>query len=333
MRKERRRQRERASESVCFFLLPSSPRKVFALPRLTVLFFPFFFLRSFRKKKKKLSFFFLHNELESMENAQPVVSASALPQQSHAWETVKENFKPLKKGRRPEELAPEVAPLGLACAAPPGAEEERRCVRRVELLLKCARALAFYAPRASARFSQRRAERRSRKRLEMRGKGNCRKKNCRISHEFASAPDLFSFSTPKITGSSRPSSSSTMAMTRSKCGSGTQTDRKGREMAKAAAIDCLLSLSFLLLAATSFSLVLAFLSRPRPSSHRPLLPSPRLTPAPPDPPPPPPNKNRKKKKQLHQVDPGHLQVRRLPLAPAALAGARDPGPRPGVPRR
>ena len=58
-----------------------------------------------------------------------VVSAAALPQQqAHAWETVKENFKPLKKGRKPEELAPEVAPLGPACTAPPGAEEERRCV-------------------------------------------------------------------------------------------------------------------------------------------------------------------------------------------------------------
>ena len=60
-----------------------------------------------------------------MENV-PVSSAAALPQQQHAWETVKENFKPLKKGRRPEELNPEVAPLGPACTAPPGAEEERR---------------------------------------------------------------------------------------------------------------------------------------------------------------------------------------------------------------
>ena len=63
-----------------------------------------------------------------MENAAPV-SAAALPQQQqaqHAWETVKENFKPLKKGRRPEELAAEDAPIGLAAAAPPGAEEERR---------------------------------------------------------------------------------------------------------------------------------------------------------------------------------------------------------------
>ena len=92
----------------------SSPRtKFFATPH-------FFFFSPFFPKHRIFS-------LPSMENAPPVVPASALPQ-SHAWETVKENFKPLKKGRRPEELAPEVAPLGLACAAPPGAEEERRCV-------------------------------------------------------------------------------------------------------------------------------------------------------------------------------------------------------------
>lgn len=75
---------------------------------------------------KRILFSLLHNF--AMENV-PVVSAAALPQQqAHAWETVKENFKPLKKGRKPEELAPEVAPLGPACTAPPGAEEERRCV-------------------------------------------------------------------------------------------------------------------------------------------------------------------------------------------------------------
>lgn len=75
---------------------------------------------------KRIFFSLLHNF--AMENV-PVVSAAALPQQqAHAWETVKENFKPLKKGRKPEELAPEVAPLGPACTAPPGAEEERRCV-------------------------------------------------------------------------------------------------------------------------------------------------------------------------------------------------------------
>lgn len=41
----------------------------------------------------------------------------------------------------------------------------------------------------------------------------------------------------------------------------------------------------------------------------------------------------KTKKQLHQVDPGHLQVRRLALPPAAAAREGDPGARPGVPRR
>lgn len=57
-----------------------------------------------------------------MENA----VATAAPNEQHAWETVKENFKPLRKGRRAEELLPEVAPLGPACTAPPGAEDERR---------------------------------------------------------------------------------------------------------------------------------------------------------------------------------------------------------------
>lgn len=65
-----------------------------------------------------------------MENAVAAADPCALSQQQqHAWETVKENFKPLKKGRRPEELAADAAPLGPACTAPPGAEEERRCVR------------------------------------------------------------------------------------------------------------------------------------------------------------------------------------------------------------
>jgi hypothetical protein len=63
----------------------------------------------------------LHNALQpkNMENA------TAVPQAAHAWETVKENFKPLKKGRRPEELAAAGMPLGLECAAPKGAEAER----------------------------------------------------------------------------------------------------------------------------------------------------------------------------------------------------------------
>ena len=61
-----------------------------------------------------------------MENAVAVAPAAA--PNEHNWETVKENFKPLKSGRRAEELHSEVAPLGPACTAPPGAEEERRYV-------------------------------------------------------------------------------------------------------------------------------------------------------------------------------------------------------------
>lgn len=80
-----------------------------------------------------------HN-LQIMENAVVTADPRALAtgpgggqkaaceqqEQQHTWETVKENYKPLKKGRRPEELLPEVAPLGPACTAPPGADEERR---------------------------------------------------------------------------------------------------------------------------------------------------------------------------------------------------------------
>jgi len=119
-----------------------------------------------------------------MENAPPVVSASALQsqqQQAHAWETVKENFKPLKKGRKPEELAPEVAPLGLACAAPPGAEEERRCVSTSAVVaVALDNSLAYCASRAKRNaFSQRRAGRGRRQRHAKNVTGE--KKNCQIS--------------------------------------------------------------------------------------------------------------------------------------------------------
>jgi hypothetical protein len=92
----------------------ASPREF--LSSTPLLFFLFLFF-------KRIFLSLLHNF--AMENV-PVVSAAALPQQqAHAWETVKENFKPLKKGRRPEELAAAGMPLGLECAAPKGAEAER----------------------------------------------------------------------------------------------------------------------------------------------------------------------------------------------------------------
>ena len=134
-----------------------------------------------------------------MENA-PTVSAAALPppqQQAHAWETVKENFKPLKKGRSPEELAPEVAPLGLACAAPPGAEEERRCVPSGVVVLKhlCTRASEQAQRSLSLETRAEGGEREGERGREKRGRalrqGNCKRQerkkklsNSRIRSSF-----------------------------------------------------------------------------------------------------------------------------------------------------
>jgi hypothetical protein len=154
------------------------------------------------------------------------------------------------------------------------------------------------------------------------------KKNCRISLTHSLPPCLppFPARKNKKTGSSRPSSSNMTGTIRSKCGSGTRKQQRGTERGRRRLSHLRLTRLFALVR-SSFSLTR---SPPSPPSPPPL------------PPPAPPikkNKNKTKttgpktKKQLHQVDPGHLQVRRLALPPAAAAREGDPGARPGVPRR